>query len=1827
MQVPGTLSRSILQYIVPTPRSILLGTLLACSALQLGGAPPSMAQNGPEDPPAERGSRESRTVHLNGYRFDPLAAQPALPATLRFDQVPVEQPFYYIVQFHQRISPTAKAELRTSGAKILEYVPYDALLVRADASALSRVRQLASVRWVGVYEPAYKLSRTLDREFDEVVRRARARALGESGADPGPAVDTSERIRVTVVSMDPSELPAVVRAIREAGTRDVEAARPRGPWGIARAEVPRASLESLAHVPGVLWIEREVEFQVLNDIARWVVQSNDGVNFSVPLHQRQINGTGQLITVGDSGIDYEHDAFEELDPVSGQTRFPYAGHRKILDYYIPTGMRPGTADLSDAGDNHGTHVSGSVAGDDGVFQEYSGDPAGAGGAAGPHDGQAFDAKIQVQDLSTDPAGRGISIPLDIRDLFQDAMLRGSLIHTNSWGGGGSSYTVHEALLDDFLWNNNLFLGLFAAGNGGPDLGSVSTPGAAKNVVTLGASGNGASAAEMAQNSSGTLFSSRGPTLDGRLKPDVMAPGQGIWSAAGGDPGGVLDTYKQFSGTSMATPTVAGAAALVRQYFIEGWYPTGQKISGGPLFPGNFTMASGALVKAILINSAARMTGATAFANGEDRYPNLNQGWGRLLLDNALHFSGDARDLLIQDEWSGVGAGRTITYALPVDSSSQELEITLVWFDHRGMPSANPDVPALVNDLDLTVIAPNGTTYRGNQFVNSAAGGSTPNPPGADHLNSVEGVIVASPVTGVWSVRVTGFDVPMGNSNERQAYALVMTGGLANQYGRIELGLPVYHPDNQVSITVTDPDLNINPNVAETIAVEISSQLESTPEQRLLTETAPNSTRFQGQIQLHESTTSATGDGRLQVFGSDTVTARYIDAQDGLGGGGARLASATVDGNGPLISNIATADLRSNRVTVTWTTDEPASSRVFFGPQVQGPIMGVADEHLVTAHAVMLLGLQPSTAYSYFVVSNDETNNNQVLDDNSGQYYSFTTPPGSSLSDEPPNADWPMFQNNQSRHGAPAGGPGLPLEAQWSTSFSATRADFNGSIFAQDTLYLTTTDGFIRARQPYTGAVKWERQLGDSLPTTSFTPPSPSVPVYDSGALYVEFGTASGVTLYALDATTGATLWSRGPGSGLNVLGVQTLAVAGGMVFVPTDSSQPLVALNAATGATLWSAEIFDGVASGPTVFGDQVFVGTKLGMAALDRIDGKLLWSRVLAGAVIAPPVIGAGKVFFGVADVTRFVALDAQTGEVAWIRDDIGIAQKWQTPAYDGQRLYIPANLAPSGGLYTAVDPASGATLWQTSFSGFALGSPVVSNGLLHGWTNNSGSGALRVLDASNGSILAAIPLLSLGPRTVSLAMANDWVWVSAGRSIVHGLLNPNDPDDDNDGHLDDSDCDPRDPTVHPGAIEVCNGRDDDCDTFIDNGVEGLTVPATCGDQIDNDCDGVIDLDCAVDVDPGGQLLTSGSVTAGALDDIKAIPDGDRVESLSENSGGSKRRLIAMWTFSGAGSGVIYRIVAEAHKSTGGNDNFAFSYARRASGSCTANEAWFSTALTVSSTTPGNLQQAEIGFRDSLQPVFCVQAIDTRSGSDTATDTLHLDRLYLFPKLPCVDDDGDGYTPDCTDCTNFMCPLLDCNDIAAEAHPNNPVEGPPGSPSCGDDLDNDCNGAADGADIGCQVTQMVNASFETGPSAGVRLSGPNFGDYQATQASDEAPPLPIYEAFEERAVRNKGTLVHVWEFTGVPPALSYELVVEGYRTAVASDNNFKFQSAIGGTSDFTDVPGALIDSAVEIPGGRSFPFTPAGAPNHIRIRILNSKSDSSLDEVYVDRLAIRVRF
>ncbi|MGC8762902.1 MAG: S8 family serine peptidase [Acidobacteriota bacterium] len=648
-----------------------------------------------------------------------------------------------LCRFAEGLSAGEIAALGEEGLRVVGAIPSRAYLVRGNPKALQRLLGRPDLCWAARWQAPWKVDPALvsrppsDRPVFLWVRLF----PGEGPEEVAPALEgASLPFRVAAVAGRPEE-----------GRRLL-------------LEVPGESLstavELLAAQPAVWSVAERVAPRPLNDDSVWVVQSYDTVNrtnyaLSATLWNHGITGTGQVVAVADSGLDSDMCFFHGSAEPPADAQFPTPPSPGTLDpsakvaaYAVLPGATPydGFAFFF-----HGTHVSGSVLGDNFLTPST---PASGGHDAG--DGMAPNARLFFQDAGNEAQGTLAGLMADYADIFDQARNAGAFLHSNSWGSDTQgAYTPDCAMVDRYLWEREDMAIFFANGNAGAQGPmTVDSPAAAKNCIAVGALTNGSAGADAVAS-----FSSRGPTQDGRVKPDVCAPGSSIRSA-GGDA-----SHSSFncgigimSGTSMATPTAAGAAALLRQYFTDGFYPTGQKNPGDGILP------TGALLKAALV-AGAMDVGSPGFGNGDE-------GWGRVNLDNACFFSSPSRDPSRTRLWNrpngaGLRQGESDTYTLTV-GAGRPLKVALVWTDP---PPADGAGPALVNDLDLVVEAPGGTLYRGNVF----SGGASVSGGSADAVNNVEVAYLPSPAPGTYTLTVHGAEVP-GNpllpESDRQGYALV-----------------------------------------------------------------------------------------------------------------------------------------------------------------------------------------------------------------------------------------------------------------------------------------------------------------------------------------------------------------------------------------------------------------------------------------------------------------------------------------------------------------------------------------------------------------------------------------------------------------------------------------------------------------------------------------------------------------------------------------------------------------------------------------------------------------------------------------------------------------------------------------------------------------------------------------------------------------------------------------------------------------------------------------------------------------------------------------------
>lgn len=234
--------------------------------------------------------------------------------------------------------------------------------------------------------------------------------------------------------------------------------------------------------------------------------------------------------------------------------------------------------------------------------------------AAKYKGNAYGAKVAFYDIGI-PNAQFLNVPSNMEDMTAPAYRVGARIHTNSWGSSTNSYTSSSYYFDKYSFENQDFLVTVAAGNGGSASatsdGTVGSPATGKNVVSVAAGEQAAAfwtelgiTCTDCDDNDIAYFSSRGPAYDGRVNPQIVAPGHLIASASSTPDSSTSCNVALNAGTSMATPLLAGSAALVREFFGKGFYPTGREESGDSFVP------MGALVKAVLVHSAQDISSGT-----------------------------------------------------------------------------------------------------------------------------------------------------------------------------------------------------------------------------------------------------------------------------------------------------------------------------------------------------------------------------------------------------------------------------------------------------------------------------------------------------------------------------------------------------------------------------------------------------------------------------------------------------------------------------------------------------------------------------------------------------------------------------------------------------------------------------------------------------------------------------------------------------------------------------------------------------------------------------------------------------------------------------------------------------------------------------------------------------------------------------------------------------------------------------------------------------------------------------------------------------------------
>ncbi|MGA9771950.1 MAG: S8 family serine peptidase [Blastocatellia bacterium] len=663
-----------------------------------------------------------------------------------------------IIQF---IGPVKRAwldDLRSSGLEPIAYVPNNGYLVRGSESARAQVMRLAArgenfIQWEGPFTTDYKihpqLAETMQSQPGAEVTVALQLLRGELSRDDAKAV---KKIASQIISNEYAVLDFINM----------------------RVKVDASRIAEIAALSNVLNIEPWNPPQLMDERSSQILAgdlTSDSKSVNGPGYMNWLQSQGFTskfnfaIDVSDSGMDRGSISADKLHPdfldANRQSRVIYA-----RDY---------TSELDAGdGDGHGT-INLSIAGGANLSAEK-----GMRDANGFNYGLGIAPFVLLGSSKIFQSNGRFDLTEPYTKLVSNAYHDGARVSSNSWSEISNSYTIDSQEYDlrarDALpteAGNQEILICFAAGNAGPG-GTIGSPGSAKNVISVAASESsrkdGTDGCGIENDQSDSVmdmanFSSGGPLFDGRIKPDITAPGTHIEGAASQHPdfdaSGVCGTglespyfpqdqtlYTWSSGTSHSTPMVAGGAALIRQFFLN----HGQE-------------PSAALIKAFMVNTTTYMTGEGAGGN----LPHARQGWGLLNLKRAFN---STPKIFIDQTTTLSESGQEFVITGEVKESSEPFRVTLAWSDAPGFSAFAP----WVNDLNLEVTI-NGQIYRGNNFTGqeSKAGGES------DAKNNLEAVWLPAGTAGSFLIRVraaniAGDGVPGNNDSTDQDFALVVYNG-------------------------------------------------------------------------------------------------------------------------------------------------------------------------------------------------------------------------------------------------------------------------------------------------------------------------------------------------------------------------------------------------------------------------------------------------------------------------------------------------------------------------------------------------------------------------------------------------------------------------------------------------------------------------------------------------------------------------------------------------------------------------------------------------------------------------------------------------------------------------------------------------------------------------------------------------------------------------------------------------------------------------------------------------------------------------------------------
>lgn len=513
--------------------------------------------------------RDTNVLRMGAHDIDIERGEPEVPSDLDVPD-PGDWP-HHLVQLIAPPEPEWVRELETRSVKVVEQVGSYGLFVTGHPDAVDALAELPFVAWTGRFKPAYRVHPSL--------------------------LELEGRVRFVSLSVVPSERADDVVAAAEAIGARVEQRWDASPtaatdYAIVIVEADAADVPALASIPYVRWLEFEPPKPVPDGEreTQIVAENLDGApppntapvtGYQVWLAQMGLNGNGVSVAIVDTGVD--RNASNNTDG-----HLDVRGRQADFVNYAPN------ASVTDTS-GHGTNVAGIAIGN---AASLATDGANFLLGQGMAPAATYVNQNLLEDTSNNPVG-------GYPTLTKDAVSRGAHVMNNSWGGlddfAGSGYTTACKTFDELVRDPNEDLDglqylaiVFSAGNAGGAATTLTTPHEAKNPIVVGnslTSRPGSFPSDDIRGIHGS--SSRGPAVDGRIVPHVVAPGTEVSAAESG----TLDDHTTWTGTSQAAPHVSGACALLIQ-----WWRTRH---GG-------SDPSPAMLKALLVNGAIDLAGGQSW---------------------------------------------------------------------------------------------------------------------------------------------------------------------------------------------------------------------------------------------------------------------------------------------------------------------------------------------------------------------------------------------------------------------------------------------------------------------------------------------------------------------------------------------------------------------------------------------------------------------------------------------------------------------------------------------------------------------------------------------------------------------------------------------------------------------------------------------------------------------------------------------------------------------------------------------------------------------------------------------------------------------------------------------------------------------------------------------------------------------------------------------------------------------------------------------------------------------------------------------------------------